>query len=95
MPVFPFWLVNLAAAFLGVPLRVFALGTLIGIVPGALIYASVGNGLGAVLDAGGTPDLSIVTRPQVLLPIIGLALLSLVPVLYRRLRRKPPEGLAE
>ena len=89
VPLFPFWLVNLAPAFFGVSLRSYGLATVIGIVPGALVYAGVGNGLGAVLDAGGTPDLHIIFKPAILLPIIGLALLSLVPVVYRRYKRRP------
>ena len=84
VPLFPFWLVNLAPALLGVRLRSYALATLIGIIPGTFVYASVGNGLGAILEAGETPDLSVVARPEIILPILGLALLSLIPVVYRR-----------
>lgn len=87
VPLFPFWLVNLVPAVLGVPLRTYALATLVGIVPGALVYASVGNGLGAVLDAGGRPDLGLVFAPKVLLPLLGLGALSLLPVLVKRWRR--------
>lgn len=84
IPLFPFWLVNLVPAFLGVPLRTFALATLVGIIPGSLVYASVGAGLGAVFDQGGTPDLGIILKPEILLPIVGLALLALLPVAYKR-----------
>lgn len=88
MPVFPFWMVNLAAAFLAVPLRVFVFGTAVGIIPGTFVYASVGNGLGAVLDAGGRPDLSLILHKEILLPIVALALLSLVPVIYRAVKAR-------
>ncbi len=88
VPLFPFWLVNLVPAFLGVPLSTYALATVLGIIPGTFVYISVGNGLGAVFDAGGTPDLSLVTKPEILLPILGLALLSLVPVAYKRFKGK-------
>ncbi|HEX6979857.1 MAG TPA: TVP38/TMEM64 family protein [Alphaproteobacteria bacterium] len=88
VPVFPFFLVNLVPAFLGVPLRTFFLATFIGIIPGALVYASVGNGLGAVLEAGEAPDAGIIFRPAILLPILGLAALALVPVLYKQRRGK-------
>lgn len=88
MPVFPFWVVNLAAAFLAVPLRIFVAGTAVGIIPGTFVYASVGNGLGAVLDQGGKPDLGVILRPEILLPIVALALLSLVPVIYRTVKQK-------
>ncbi len=55
VPVVPFWLVNLVPALLGVPFRTFLIGTAIGIIPGSIVYTLVGNGLGAVLDQGGTP----------------------------------------
>jgi len=92
VPVFPFFVVNLVPAFLGVPLGVFVAATLLGIVPGTLVYASVGNGLGAVLAAGGAPDLGLVLQPEVLGPLLGLAALSLLPVAVKRLRRGPAAG---
>ncbi len=88
VPLFPFWLVNLAPAFLGVRASVFMIGTFLGIIPGALVFASVGTGLGAILDVGGAPDASALLQPTVLGPIAGLALLALVPVVAKRIRRK-------
>lgn len=84
VPLFPFFLVNLAPAFLGVPLRTYMVATFFGIIPGTFVFASVGNGLGAVFDAGNDPNLGIIFQPEILLPILGLAALSLVPVIYRR-----------
>ncbi len=83
VPLFPFWLVNLVPAFLGIPLRTFVLGTFFGIMPGSFVFVSVGNGLGAVFDAGGTPDLGTIFEPEFLAPIIGLAVLALIPVAYK------------
>lgn len=124
IPIVPFWLVNLVPAVLGVPLATYALATVIGIVPGTVVYVAVGNGLGALLSfsaivevfvppwvsslgvIGGpfciaglvgtaaegvsaaltvasTPDLGIILKPALLLPLIGLAVLSLVPVVYK------------
>jgi uncharacterized membrane protein YdjX (TVP38/TMEM64 family) len=94
VPLFPFWLVNLVPAFLGVPLTTYALGTFVGIIPGSFVYASVGNGLGAVFDAGGTPDLTIIFKPEILLPIIGLSLLALIPVVYKKFAYKKLKGKA-
>lgn len=88
VPLFPFFAVNLVPAFLGVGLGVYTLATLVGIIPGALVYASVGNGLGAVFDAGKTPDLGILFTAPILLPIIGLALLAMVPVAYKRFKKR-------
>jgi uncharacterized membrane protein YdjX (TVP38/TMEM64 family) len=88
VPIFPFFLVNLAPAFLGVPLSTFVAATFLGIIPGTFVFASLGNGLGAVFDAGGTPDLGLIKQPEVIGPLLALAALALVPVIYRRLRRK-------
>ncbi len=88
IPLFPFWLVNLVPAFLGVSLRNYVIGTFFGIIPGTFVYTSVGNGLGAIFDAGETPDLGIIFKPQILLPIIGLIVLSLVPVVYKKMKAR-------
>jgi uncharacterized membrane protein YdjX (TVP38/TMEM64 family) len=90
IPVFPFWLVNLVPAVLGVPLATFAAATVIGIIPGSFVYALVGNGLGAVLDAGGEPDVAVLFAPEVLAPLVGLAALALAPVAYRAWRSRHP-----
>jgi uncharacterized membrane protein YdjX (TVP38/TMEM64 family) len=90
IPVFPFWLVNLVPAFLGVPLGTYVVATLIGIIPGSLVYASVGNGLGAVFEAGGRPDLGIIFEPRIILPIVGLAVLAILPVAYKKIRPGQP-----
>jgi len=84
VPVFPFWLVNIAPAVFKVPLRTYALTTFLGIIPGTAVYCSVGAGLGGVLDRNETPDLKLVFEPQILLPLLALAGLSLVPMLYGR-----------
>lgn len=86
VPLFPFFLINLAAAFLQVPTRIFVFGTAIGIIPGGLVIASVGNALGVVLDQGAAPELGIIFTPPILLPLLGLGLLSLLPVLFGWLR---------
>lgn len=94
VPVFPFWLVNLVPAFLGVPLATFALATFLGIIPGTFVYSSVGNGLGAVLDRGETPNLGLILEPQVLLPLVGLGVLALIPIVLKRLRAGRPGAAA-
>jgi hypothetical protein len=58
--------------------------------PTSFIYASLGNGLGEVLAQGRHPDLGVLFRPSVLLPILGLAALALVPVFYKRRRPREP-----
>ena len=88
IPLFPFWLVNLVPALLGVPLKTYVIGTALGIIPGTFVFASVGNGLGTLLDKGATPGLSVFFDAQVLTPIVGLAVLSLLPVFYKMVKAR-------
>ncbi len=86
IPVVPFWLTNLAPALLGMRLLPYAVATVLGIVPATVVLAGIGAGAGEVLAHGGRPDLSLLLSAPVLLPILGLAALALLPVLWRRLR---------
>ncbi len=86
IPIFPFWLINLVPAFLGMPLRSYAVATFVGVIPGALVYASLGNGLGEILDAGLELDLGILLKPAVLFPLLALAVLALLPVAYKKIK---------
>lgn len=88
VPLFPFWAVTIVPAFLGVPLRTFFLATLIGIIPGTFVYSLVGNGVGALLKQGQVPDIYIIFRPGIFWPLCGLALLSLLPIIYKKRKKK-------
>ena len=90
IPIVPFWLINLVAGAVGLRLWVFVLGTFFGMIPVSFIYASLGNGLGTLAEEGRAPDLAILFRPSVILPILGLAVLALLPVIFKRWR--PYEG---
>lgn len=85
-PAFPFWAVNLAAAFLGVPPRPYVIATLIGIVPCTVAYAAFGAGLGKVFDAGGDVRPSDVFNPPLIGALACLALLAVLPIALRRYR---------
>ncbi|MCL5272567.1 MAG: VTT domain-containing protein [Gammaproteobacteria bacterium] len=86
MPVFPFWVINIVPALLGVKARTFITATFLGIIPGSLIYASVGNSLNHLFEQGQTPDLKVIFSPELFLPLSGLALLSLMPVFYKKFK---------
>jgi uncharacterized membrane protein YdjX (TVP38/TMEM64 family) len=88
IPIFPFWLVNLVAGAVGLRLWVYVLGTFVGIIPVTFIFASLGNGLGTLVEEGRPPDIAILYRPSVFLPILALAALALLPVAYRRWRTR-------
>jgi uncharacterized membrane protein YdjX (TVP38/TMEM64 family) len=88
LPIVPFFVANLVPAFLDVPLRRFVVSTFFGIMPGAIVYTSVGAGLGEVFARGETPDLGVIFEPHILLPILGLAALAMLPVIVKAFRGK-------
>ena len=84
VPAFPFWAVNLAPALLGMKLKPYIIATAIGILPGTAIFTAFGAGLGDVFDKGGEVSLKSVLSPTLIAALIGMGLLSLLPILIRR-----------
>lgn len=77
VPLFPFWLVNLAPAFTHVSLHTYVVTTLIGIIPGSFVYANLGQSLGEI------KQLDQLLSMQTLLAFTLLGVLSLMPVLVK------------
>lgn len=88
VPVVPFFVANLVPAFLAVPLHRYIISTFFGIIPGSLVYSSVGAGLGEVFARGQTPDLGVIFEPPILLPILGLCLLAVMPAIVKAVTGK-------
>jgi len=88
VPAVPFFVANLIPAFLEVPVHRYVISTLLGIMPGTIVFTSIGAGLGEVFAAGETPDLGLFFEPHVIGPILGLAALSMMPVAIKALRGK-------
>lgn len=88
VPAVPFFIANLLPAFFEVPLRRYVISTFLGILPGAVVYTSVGAGLGEVFERGETPNLGIIFEPQILLPILGLCALATLPIILKAVRGK-------
>lgn len=86
MPAAPFWAVNILPAFSGMRLAPFIGATAIGIIPGTSVYVAVGRGFDHLLAQGKTPNLAVLNTPHVWLPLAGLALLALLPTVYRQIR---------
>ncbi|MEM9097102.1 MAG: VTT domain-containing protein [Pseudomonadota bacterium] len=85
VPAVPFFIANLVPAFLGVSLFNFVWTTLVGIIPGTIVFISIGSGLGEQLSRGEAPDLGVIFEPHVLGPLLGLALLSALPLILKKL----------
>ncbi len=88
VPAVPFFVANLLPALVGVRFRNFVLTTVLGIIPGAIVFTWIGVGLGEVFDRGDTPDLSLLWEPQIIGPILGLAALAALPMLIKAIRGK-------
>jgi len=89
IPLFPFFLVNVVPAFLGVPLRIYALATFVGIIPGTFVFASVGSGIGRIFDEmDGQFSPAAALTPEVITALVGLSVLSLLPVAYKRIKAR-------
>lgn len=86
VPVVPFFVANLVPALVGVPVGRFVVSTFLGIIPGGLVYTSVGAGLGEVFARGETPDLGVLFAPHILLPILGLCALAALPIVIKAVR---------
>ena len=84
VPAAPFWVVNIVPALTRMPFRQFIGATFLGIIPGTVVYISLGRGFDHILATGKTPDLGVLTSPEILLPLLGLGALSLLPILVRR-----------
>lgn len=88
IPVFPFFVVNLVPAFLGVRLKTYFFATLIGIIPGSMVYIQVGAGLSSIFDSGENFSAAGILTPDVILALVGLAILSLLPILYKKFKTR-------
>lgn len=88
VPAIPFFAANLIPALVGVSLSRFVFTTFFGIIPGTVVYTWVGAGLGQVFARGEVPNLGIIFEPQILGPILGLSALALMPILFKKFKKK-------
>lgn len=86
VPAVPFFVANLLPALVGVKFVNYALTTVIGVIPGALVFTWIGVGVGEVFDRGESPDLSLLWEPQVIGPILGLCVLAALPIAIKSVR---------
>jgi len=80
VPIFPFFLINLAAGLTRLPLRTFIIGTMIGIIPGGFVYCNAGASLATI------STLREVASPRVLGSFALLGLFALLPVIYSKIK---------
>ncbi len=76
IPFFPFWLVNIVPAVLQMKMRDYVFATAVGIIPGTVIYVSVGRGFDTLMEQGLKPQWNLIEHPQVWLPLVLLGVFS-------------------
>ncbi|HZV83074.1 MAG TPA: TVP38/TMEM64 family protein [Geobacteraceae bacterium] len=82
VPIFPFFLINLAAGLTRLPLRTFVAGTFVGIIPGGFVYVNAGASLATITAISG------IASPRVVASFTLLGLFALVPAIYGRWQGK-------
>jgi uncharacterized membrane protein YdjX (TVP38/TMEM64 family) len=99
IPVMPFWLTNLAAAFFGMRLRPFVLATQLGMLPVSFAFAFAGSGLDEVMSrhdklradclGAGQSECNVdfnagsLLTPELMIALAILGILALVPIALR------------
>lgn len=85
VPIIPFWVTNIVAALFNVPIRTFVLTTFFGIIPETALYIWMGTSLEHMFHVGETPTLDMVFAPSILIPLLALAILPLIPLIYKKI----------
>ena len=82
VPLFPFFLINLAAGLTRLPLRTFVIGTAVGIIPGGFVFVNAGASLATI------HSMKDIASLRVLGAFALLGLFALIPALYSRFKRR-------
>jgi uncharacterized membrane protein YdjX (TVP38/TMEM64 family) len=86
VPLFPFGGVTVALAWLRCPVWLFTLATALGGVIMLVFETAIGAGLSQSIAEGQGLSPGLITEPHIWLPLVGLGLLALVPVVVKRFR---------
>lgn len=88
VPLFPFWLVNIAPAVFGISFWTFLWTTFVGIIPGAYVYTQTGRGLGAILETGQEFSIESILNIHLRIALVVLGLFALIPIIIKKLNVK-------
>lgn len=87
-PFIPFIVVNIAPAMFNVRLGTFIAATAIGIIPGAVAYAWLGEGVGSLLEAARSAGHEIGPRdlvtPEITIAFVALAVVALIAAVVKK-----------
>ena len=83
VPIIPFWIANIAPALLDVRVLIYGITTVVGILPATIFYSFIGSTIHTSVS-GTSLDLSVYSKIQFIIPVSGLILLAIIPLLIRR-----------
>jgi uncharacterized membrane protein YdjX (TVP38/TMEM64 family) len=86
VPLFPFGGITVALAWLRCPVWLFTFATALGGVIMLVFETAIGAGLGQSIAEGQGLTPNLITEPHIWLPLVGLGLLALIPVVVKRFR---------
>ncbi|HEX7348550.1 MAG TPA: VTT domain-containing protein [Rhodanobacteraceae bacterium] len=90
VPAFPFGGVTVALAWLRCPVWLFTAATALGGAIMLVFETAIGAGVRHSIATGKGVSPHMIMEPHIWLPLVGLALLALIPVLLQRLRATAP-----
>jgi uncharacterized membrane protein YdjX (TVP38/TMEM64 family) len=87
VPLFPFWIVNIAPAFFGVKLKTFVWTTVVGIAPGSFVFTLAGGGLEKIFESDQVLSIHAIFNIQLKIALTLLGILALVPILIKKIKQ--------
>lgn len=87
IPIFPFWIMNIAPAFLYVSLKTFIWTTFVGVIPGSIVFTLSGSGLKRVFENNEEFSIHTILNTQMKIALCLLGLLALSPILIKKIRK--------
>lgn len=82
VPLFPFVIVNILPALLGIKLRTFLWTTFFGIIPGSFVYVNLGGALGEITSLSG------LVSGRTIGALVLLGVFALAPIALKKIKKK-------
>ena len=88
VPLFPFWLVNVAPAFFKVRLWTYTWTTFIGIIPASFVYTQAGRGIEKLFSSEKPYSIFFFFSTEMIIGISGILILAIIPIIVKNIMRK-------
>jgi len=88
LPLFPFWLVNIAPAFFNISLRTYIWTTFVGIIPGVFVFTQAGRGIDMIFEGEGKIAFWDLLNTEMIIAMIGMIILAFIPMIVNNRKKK-------